>query len=163
MSQIDAYRSLFPKAVLTANYSKLEQHVLANLVNNPAYDQAIKDAVTYGTSIHQSFGPSRKGMWRDWYKTGIEIMPRLLFSFDPAMNNKIIRTSVQTTAELQVALNEHKHLTHISCVSDGKHWLILKGPVSHNSAIKHSKWKPISFKRLPKTLRMLLVIDPLME
>lgn len=155
--QVMGYQSLFPQAsasVITTDFSKLEKHVMQQLKARPELKDHYQKAMYYGTSIHN--------MWDSWYKQGVDVMPRRVYSFDPAMNNKVITTRVQTLAELQEVLDNNPSFTHISCVQDGKHWLIHKGPVSAKSSTQHGKWKAISVKRLPKPIRMLLVIDPLM-
>lgn len=90
-------------------------------------------------------------------------MPRVLFSYHPARNNQITRTKVQTLADLQEALDLNPDFTHISVVNDGKAWLIHKGPVTSKSATNHSKWKALSYKRVPGTIKTLLLIQPLGE
>ena len=155
--QLQAYQSLFPHiqaSVITTDFSKLENRVIVNALKHRGMGKAFSKAMYYGTSIHN--------MWDDWYKQGVDVMPRRVYSFDPAMNNKVITSRVQTLAELQEVLDNNPSFTHISCVQDGKHWLIHKGPVSAKSSTQHGKWKGISVKRLPKPIRMLLVIDPLM-
>lgn len=153
--QAQAYKSLFPQArLLSTDFTKLEKRVMDKLLANPNCAEKFKEAVRTGQSYSYHVF--------DDYKQGVDVMPRRVYSFDPAMNNKVITSRVQTLADLQEVLDNNPSFTHISCVQDGKHWLIHKGPVSAKSSTAHGKWKAISVKRLPKPIRMLLVIDPLM-
>jgi hypothetical protein len=150
------FQSLFPHgSVITTDFSKLENRVMANALKHRGMGKSFKDAVYFGNSIHSQ-------LWDDWYSKGIDVMPRRLYSFHPARNNQVTTTNVKTLADLQEALDLNPDFIHISCVQDGKHWLIHKGPVSAKSSTEHGRWKPISVPRLPKPIRMLLVIDPLM-
>jgi hypothetical protein len=155
--QLDAYQALFPRtkaSVITTDFSKLEKRVMQQLKARPELKDRYQKAMYYGTSIHN--------MWDEISKhTRIETMPRYLFSFDPARNNQLIKTKIQTSDELQATLNAHPKLTHISCDAQGGYWLILKGPHHHRSAFLHTRWHPISLKRLPKPIRVHLLIDPL--
>lgn len=151
MNQFDLYRSQYGKSsVHTFDFSQLEKRVRDRLLAHPNATKQFKNAVYYGTSIHQMV-----------FDELSPTMPRRLFSFHPARNNQIVETSVKTLADLQEALDLNPDFIHISAVVEGKFWLIHKGPIKGNSATDHSRWKDISVKRLPKTLRTLLLISPL--
>lgn len=155
MDQAKAYKSLFPNVpVYSPDFNKLELLVTSRMGKShmKRWERCAMDAITYGTSTH-----------RIMINEDISTMPRTLFSFHPARNNQIVRSMVNTLAELQEALDNNPDFTHISEVNGGKHWLIHKGPVTGKSAANLNVWKRISFKRLPKPLRMRLVIEPLGE
>lgn len=158
MNPLQTYKALYPQsAVITTDFSKLESKVVANVLKGRTFgksqlakwQQCFGDAALYGTTIHQMLFDE------------IHIMPRRLYSFHPARNNQVVTTQVQTLEQLQEALDLNPDFTHISAVNDGKAWLIHKGPITGRSATRHSEWKGISVKRLPKPIRMHLVIDPL--